>query len=51
MKKYTVRIFDGQNTWLYTTEATDIFSAENRVIAYHTAFGRDIVKLTTTEVR
>jgi hypothetical protein len=51
MKKYTVRIFDGQNTWLYTTEATDIFRAENKIIAYHSAFGRDVVKVTTTEIR
>lgn len=50
-KKYTVRIFDGQSTWIYTTQATDIYRAERKVLNYHTTLHRDAIKVTTTEIR
>lgn len=50
-KTYSVQIFDGQNTYCYTTRNTDIYRAENKVLSYHRAFGRDVVKVTTKEIR
>lgn len=49
MKKYTVNIFDGTYTTVYTTEDKDIFNAENKIIKYHTALGGTVVKVTTIE--
>ena len=50
-KKYTVRIFDGKNTTIYTTTDLDIFRAENKIRRYHKALGGTVVKVTTTESR
>ena len=50
-KKYTVRIFDGQYTTIYTTRSIDAESAESKIIKYHTAFGGQVEKVTTTEQR
>lgn len=50
-KTYSVQIFDGQNTYYYTTRNTDIYRAENKVLGYHRAFGRSVVKVTTKEIR
>ena len=49
--KYTVRIFDGTETWIYTTKDIDIRTAEKKILDYHTALGRDTVKVTTTQQR
>ena len=49
--KYTVRIFDGTETWIYTTKDTDIRRAENKILDYHTVLGRTTVKVTTTQQR
>lgn len=51
MNKYTVRIFDGKYTTIYTTEDKDIFVAENKILRYHRALGGSVVKVTTTEQR
>ena len=51
MNKYTVRIFDGEYTTIYTTEDTNIFSAENKILRYHRALGGSVIKVTTTEQR
>lgn len=50
-KTFVVKIFDGTNSTVYTTKDTNIFSAENKIIAYHTALGGTVVKVTTTEQR
>jgi len=50
-KKFVVRIFDGTHTSIYTTRDTNIFSAENKIVRYHTALGGSVVKVTTTEQR
>ena len=50
-KRFQVNIFDGTNTWVWHTTAEDIFKAENKVVKYHTALGRTIVKVSTVEVR
>ena len=49
--KYTVRIFDGTETYIYTTKDTDIRKAENKILDYHTALGKTVVKITTTQQR
>lgn len=50
-KTYSVQIFDGQSTYCYTTRNTDIYRAENKVLSYHKAFGRNVVKVTIKEIR
>ena len=50
-KTFVVRIFDGENTTFYTVKDTDIFTAENKAVRTHTAFGGTVVKVTTTEQR
>ena len=51
MKRFTVRVFDGENTRVYTTEGTDIYTAENKVLKYHRAFGGKVIKVETTQIR
>ena len=50
-KTYVVRIFDGENTTIYTTKAVDSIQAESRIRHYHIALGGDVVKITATEQR
>ena len=50
-KTYVVRIFDGKNTTIYTTQALDHVQAENKIREYHFALGGDVIKITTTEQR
>lgn len=50
-KTFVVRIFDGNNTTIYTTRDTDIKRAEDKVCNYHYGLGGDVVKVTTTEQR
>lgn len=50
-KKYTVRIFDGTYTSVYTTEDIDLASAENKIVKYHLALGGKVINVTTTERR
>ena len=50
-KTFVVRIFDGENTTIYTRRDTNIFSAENTVLRYHRALGGTVIKVTTTEQR
>ena len=50
--KYAVRIFDGEFTIIYTTEAKDTSSAENKIIKYHKAMvGTPIVSIIVTKIR
>ena len=49
--KYVIRIFDGTETWIYNTKDTDIHRAENKILDYHTALGRNTVRVTTTQQR
>lgn len=50
--KYAVRIFDGKFTIIYTTEANDVPSAENKIIKYHKAMvGTPVVSIIVTEIR
>ena len=51
MKEFKVEIFNGIGTWTYWVNATNIFSAEKRVVDYHMELDRDVVKVTATEVR
>ena len=52
MKKYTVKIFDGENTRVYITEATSMPSAEAKIYRYHNAIvGTPIITVTTTTLR
>ena len=46
---YVISIFDGIYTTVYTTKETNIFTAENKIIKYHTALGGSVVKVATTE--
>ena len=48
---YTVRIFDGFETSIYTTKATDALRAETKIANYHTALGGIIKKITVTQRR
>ena len=50
-KTFVIRIFDGENTTIYTTKSTNIFSAENTILRYHRALGGTVIKITTTEQR
>lgn len=50
MKKFAVRIFDGEYTRIYTVEEKDILSAQNKILKYHKAFGRKVVKVETTKI-
>ena len=50
-KTYVIRIYDGENTTIYTTKNTNIYSAENAILRYHKALGGTVVKVTTTEQR
>ena len=50
-KTFVIRIFDGENTTIYTTKNTNIFSAENNILRYHRALGGTVIKVTTTEQR
>ena len=49
-KKYTIRIFDGTYTRVYTTEAKNMLQAEKKIMELHMHNGHDIIKMTTTEV-
>lgn len=51
MNKYTVSIFDGNYTTVYTTEDSNIFSAENKIVKYHMALGGKVIKIHTVEKR
>ena len=52
MTKYIIRIFDGENTRVYVTEAKSMLSAENKIYDYHRiAVGTPIIKVTTTMIR
>ena len=48
-KTFVVKIFDGTYSTVYTTKAENIFTAENKIVRYHTALGGSVVKVTTTE--
>lgn len=48
--KYTVRIFDGQHTSIYNTEAIDAATAQAKIVSYHIALGGTVQKATTTKV-
>ena len=48
---YVVRVFDGENTTIYTTRDTDPVQAEARIRHLHITLGGDVVKMTTTEQR
>lgn len=48
--KYTVRIFDGQCTSIYNTEAIDAATAQAKIVSYHIALGGTVQKATTTKV-
>ena len=48
--KYTVRIFDGQYTSIYNTEAIDATTAQAKIVSYHVALGGTVQKVTTTKV-
>ena len=50
-KTFVVRIFDGNNTTVYTVKESNIFTAENKIVRYHHALGGSVVKVTTTEQR
>ena len=50
-KTFVVRIFDGENTTIYTTKSTNSITAENNILRYHKAFGGTVVKVTTTQQR
>lgn len=49
MNKYTVRVFDGQYTSIYTTEALNGLEAENKIASYHKALGGTVEKITATQ--
>jgi len=49
-KKYTISIFDGTYTRIYTTEAKDLWEAEKKAIALHTHNGHGIIKIHSKEV-
>ena len=51
MKTYVIKIFDGENTTIYTTKDTDIYKAENKIKKYHFALGGDLVYIKTIEQR
>lgn len=51
-KKFTVRVFNGTETTIYTTEATDVITAEQKIAEYHIALtGETNLKVTATERR
>lgn len=50
-KAFTVRIFDGTNTTIYTTRGFSKSERENQIVKYHIALGGKVVKVTTTENR
>lgn len=50
MEKFVVRIFDGESTTVYTTRDVNIYSAENKILKYHRAFGGKVVKVETTQI-
>ena len=50
-KTFVVRIFDGENTTIYTTKGYSMFTEENKIVRYHIALGGKVVKITTTECR
>ena len=43
MKKYVARIFDGEFTYIYTTEAEEMIEAEDKIITLHRSKGLRIV--------
>jgi len=45
--RYSVNIFDGEYTRVYTTTATSKEIAEAKITNYHKAFGRKVVKVNT----
>jgi hypothetical protein len=48
-KTFTVRIFDGTNTIIYSVKAEDAQRAEAKITRYHLALGGEIKKVTTTQ--
>ena len=48
-KKFTVRIFDGEYTSIYTTSAEDAQTAQDKIVVYHLAFGGKVKKVCVTE--
>lgn len=50
MKKYTIRIFDGKYTTIYTTEAINKNTAIAKITDYHIALGGIVEKVTATEI-
>lgn len=50
-RTFVVRIFDGENTTIYTTKGYSVFTEENKIVRYHMALGGKVVKVTTTERR
>ena len=47
--KYTVRIFDGFETSIYTTTAHTALEAETKIANYHVALGGTVKKITITQ--
>ena len=51
MNKYTIRIFDGVYTTIYTTEANTMSEAENKIIALCNYKKVTIIKMETKEIK
>ena len=49
INNYTVRIYDGNYTSIYTTQDRTAEDAEKKIISYHQALGGKVVKTTTTQ--
>lgn len=50
MNKYTVRVFDGEYTSIYTTEAINGVDAEKKISDYHIALGGVVKKVSATPI-
>jgi hypothetical protein len=50
-KTYVIQIFDGKETFVYTTKDNNIFTAENKIVNYHKAFGHSVIHVSTKEIR
>ena len=49
INNYTVRIYDGNYTSIYTTQGRTTEEVEKKIIEYHQALGGKVVKTTTTQ--
>lgn len=49
MKTFTVKVFTGECTRVYIIKDTNIFSAENKALKYHTGIGEKIIKVETIQ--